>query len=97
VRVLVLPARGARRLVGRCVEPCLALFAGLVHANRLPDVALCAGGLDEGRITAESGEAEACVLAKKCVGVVFAHGGRFVGWSSWLIDWLMLKLWKVWW
>lgn len=79
----MLPAR-ARRLVGRCVEPCLAALAGLVHADRLPDIALCAGGLDEGRIAAESGEAEACVLAEKCVGVVFAHGGRFVGWSFWV-------------
>lgn len=50
-----------------------AVFAGLVHPDRLPHVALPAGGLPKARVPAEPRKAVAHVLARERVGVVFAH------------------------
>jgi len=69
----VLPSRGLNR---GGVVPRLAIIAGFLHTDGLPDIAISAWCLDQAGVAAKAGEAQAGVLAQEGMGVVFAHGGR---------------------
>ena len=61
-------------------KPGLAVVAGLLHANSLPDLALAAAGLDHAGGLAEAREAEGDVLTHEGVCVVPTHGLGFGVW-----------------
>jgi hypothetical protein len=55
-------------------EPHVALIAGIVKPDRLPDLNVRAGGLDKVGVRAEASKGVGEVLAAKRVAVVVAHG-----------------------
>ena len=85
------PVRGG----GGRVEPRLALLAGVVHADRLPNVAIGAGCLDQIGVAAEACKRVTRMLALEVVCVVLAHvADRLSPWFLGLVV-LAVRCWQV--